>query len=153
MSRWVREATQRGGLLVPKDRLRQNVPVTLDGERIMVDKPIEYDTTPVWVQGEALDPVWWRGRQWAVTRHGLECLNGAYEIAADRLDENISRHGWPAQLAAKIWTDYPDFATAWLVAIAMHGTEVDPTDVHAALERGQAVVDRHAQWLRDHPDD
>ena len=84
------------------------------------------DRSPVHVRGEALDPIWWRGRQLAVTAFGLECLDGTYTIAANRLTENIEVFGWPAHMAGKIWIDNDDFATAWLVALALHGAEIEP---------------------------
>ncbi len=39
-------------------------------------KPIAYDKTDVKLRGEPLDEVWWQGRQWAVTAHGLEARDG-----------------------------------------------------------------------------
>ncbi len=59
------------------------------------DGPIEYDQTPVHVRGEPLAPVWWRGRQWAVTEFGLERLDGTYAVEAARLAE-----GWTSPGAA-----------------------------------------------------
>jgi hypothetical protein len=37
---------------------------------------VEMDTTSVACRGEALREIWWRGRQWAVTSYGIECLDG-----------------------------------------------------------------------------
>jgi hypothetical protein len=95
------------------------------------DRPIEMDTTPVKVRGEPLDPVWWRGRQWAVTAFGIEKLDGTYTIAADRLRENIGTWPWTSQICMKTWADTPDFMTAWLVALALHGA--DTTGVRDAI--------------------
>jgi hypothetical protein len=70
---------------------------------------------------EALHPMLWRGRQWAVTEYGIECLGGTYCIEAKRLVEDIQDWGWPAHMAEKDWVDRDEFATAWLVALALHG--------------------------------
>ena len=45
---------------------------------------IELDGQPVGVRGEALDEVWWRGRQWADTAFGIEKLDGTYLADAAR---------------------------------------------------------------------
>jgi hypothetical protein len=87
------------------------------------DRPIEMDTTPVKLRAETLDPIWWRGRQWAVTAFGIEKLDGTYTIAADRLRENVAEWPWTSQMAMKNWVDVPDFMTAWLVALALHGAD------------------------------
>lgn len=88
------------------------------------DRPVEIDRTPVMVRGENLHAVWWRGRQWAVTAYGIECLDGTYTIEADRLAEAIDVQCWPAHMGNKTWCDPEEFATAWLVALALHGTQV-----------------------------
>jgi hypothetical protein len=82
---------------------------------------IETDTTPIHVTGDALDTIWWRGKQWAVTEYGVEALNGTYSIAASRLTEDMKESGWPSHMAAKEWVNLPDFLTAWLVGLALHG--------------------------------
>jgi hypothetical protein len=82
---------------------------------------IELSREPVHVRGEELGEVWWRGHQWAVTAHGIECLDGTYPIAAHRLlDERDGAYNWPEQ-AGKIWVDVDEFATAWMIAILLHG--------------------------------
>jgi len=97
------------------------------------EQPIEMDTTPVKVRGEKLDQVIWRGRQWAVTEFGVECLDGTYAFAADRLAENINAHSWLAQVGGKTWVDTEDFATAWLVALAVHGSKATPEQIRKAI--------------------
>lgn len=87
------------------------------------DRPVVMDATPVECRGEALDPIWWRGRQWAVTEHGLESLDGLYAIAKQRLREGIEGHGWVQHMAEKGWVDRDDFATAWLVGLVLHGDQ------------------------------
>ena len=82
---------------------------------------IEMDTTPVRVRGDALHPVWWRGRQWAVTELGVEALDGTYFFEARRLVEDIEVHPWPLHMAEKNWVDVDDFTTAWMVALVLHG--------------------------------
>lgn len=85
------------------------------------DHPVAIDSTPVKVRGEALAPIWWRGRQWAVTEFGLECLDGTYPIEKSRLREGLEKHCWPEHMTEKNWVNADDFITAWLVALAMHG--------------------------------
>jgi hypothetical protein len=76
------------------------------------DTPILMDDTPVTVSvwGEALNPIWWRGRQWAVTDYGIECLDGTYVIEANRLHHpgSPTNHNWPEQLCDKDWVDVDD---------------------------------------------
>src|SRR4051812_38096408 len=97
------------------------------------DQPIVMDAAWVKCRGEALDKIWWQGRQWAVTEFGLEARDGTYTIKADRLAENIE-HAWPVHVCAKNWVDRDDFRTAWLVALVMHGTFVSPVQVMAAIQ-------------------
>jgi hypothetical protein len=78
------------------------------------------DTTSVACRGEALREIWWRGRQWAVTSYGIECLDGTYSFEAKRLAEGLHSSGpveasWCVSMAEKGWVDVDDFATAWLV--------------------------------------
>jgi hypothetical protein len=72
------------------------------------------------VRGDALGALWWRGAQWAVTEHGIECLDGTYSIAKDRLLEGPRNWRWPGQLSTKTWVDIDEFTTAWLIALALH---------------------------------
>jgi hypothetical protein len=90
--------------------------------------PIAMDKTPVPVLGDPLGEMWWRGRQWAVTDHGIERLDGLYFIAADRLAEKILVHGWPAHMTEKSWTDTEDFLTAWLIALPLHSDTIPKSD-------------------------
>lgn len=53
---------------------------------------------------------------------GIECLDGQYHIPKERLLEGIGcDHSWPQHMSEKTWNDNDEFATAWLVAIVMHG--------------------------------
>lgn len=85
-------------------------------------KGILHDTTPVKNTGDALGRIWWQGRQWAVTSDGVEARDGCYHIAANRVLENIDVHAWVSHMAEKDWVDLEDFATAWLVAVALHNS-------------------------------
>jgi hypothetical protein len=102
---------------------------------------IALDDTPVRVSpiGNPLGVVWWRGRYWAVTDYGIERLDGLYIIEAHRLRE-LERRGdwsWPQQIAAKGMGDSDEFATAWLVALVLHG-KAEPEDAKAI----RAILDR-----------
>jgi hypothetical protein len=93
---------------------------------------IEHDATLVKNRGEKLNEIWWQGRQWAVTSHGIECRDGTYVIAKARLrEEHTNQHpySWIAHLSEKSWIDLDDFATAYFVACAMHGHKLSPKEV------------------------
>jgi hypothetical protein len=101
---------------------------------------IELDTTPIrpHVMGNRLGQVWWRGSRWAVTEDGIERLDGLYIIEAARLREQENRGwSWPQQIAAKGMGDIEEFATAWLVALVLHG-KAKPEDAPAIRE----IIDR-----------
>lgn len=99
-------------------------------------RAIKHDTTHVERRGEVLDEVWWQGRQWAVTSYGIERRDGTYAIEADRLAQGHipGVPFWPAQLAGKTHTDLPDFLTAYLVAVALHGVSVGHNGLRRAIE-------------------
>ncbi len=110
------------------------------------DSPVEYDATPVFVRGDALHQILWRGRQWAVTTYGIERLDGTYPIAADRITEDLGTKGyggWPCHMGEKVWCDNDDFVTAWLVAQALHGKD-------AKFVR-DAVANAHPQRPKETP--
>ena len=74
-------------------------------------------------RGEPLDEIWWRGRQWAVTAHGLECLDGCYHIEASRLAERAPETNapeWLLHMGEKNWVDVADFTAAFLIALVLH---------------------------------
>ncbi len=87
-------------------------------------KYIAIDNTEIKNLGDPLDPILWRGRQWAVTEFGIEALNGQYYIAKERLTENIKAHSWLQYIAEKPWVDIHDFTTAWLVALGLFEADV-----------------------------
>lgn len=97
---------------------------------------IETNSDPVQMRGEALDEVWWRGKQWAVTAFGIECLDGTYHVAADRLTHD-PEHPWPLHMASKKWVDIDEFVTAWMVALLLHqrAGRVDPVAVRELFGR------------------
>lgn len=104
------------------------------------------DDGAVKLRGETLSEIWWQGRQWAVTSHGIEARDGTYTIAKDRLrDGHTNEHpySWIGHLSGKSWMDLDDFATAYFVAIAMHGqrltrSEVSLLDLHMRKAREAA---------------
>ena len=103
-------------------------------------QPIALDTTPMKVRGEALHPVLWRGRQWA---------DGGYAIEAKRLTQDIETWGWPAHMAEKDGIDSDEFATAWLVALVLHGKKASTAAIKAALARPQPVTHHTRSIDRD----
>ncbi len=83
-------------------------------------EPPSYEsTTDVCVTGEALNhPIYWKGRQWAVTGFGIEARDGKYVIKGQRIWEDNSGHGWVHQMAEKEWVDLSDFVEALRLARA-----------------------------------
>ena len=67
-------------------------------------------------EGRLSQPVYWRGRQWAVTAYGIECRERQYWIEHRRIWEDEERHGWVRHLAIKNWVDLADFAEALRIA-------------------------------------
>jgi hypothetical protein len=58
-------------------------------------------------------PVYWRGRQWAVTSYGIEALDGTYHIAKGREWQDEDRgYGWVHHMEEKEWVDLGDFTEA-----------------------------------------
>lgn len=65
-------------------------------------------------------PVQWQGRQWAVTRYGIEALNGLYHVPfADVPEAEAGRPRWLDDLLRRYGTDRDDLAAAVTVARAM----------------------------------
>jgi len=85
------------------------------------------------MRGEELSEIWWRGKQWAVTAYGVECLDGTYHFEKKRVLENMGdgsapqTRWWPHHMAEKEWVDLDEFATAWLIAILLYrqGSKAD----------------------------
>lgn len=89
--------------------------------------PIVIDDMPVKVCGDAPTQIWWQGKQWAVTEHGIECRDGTYAIPANELTYDLdggTNHGWIEQMLSKGWVDMDDFRTAYFVALSMHGHQL-----------------------------
>lgn len=102
-------------------------------KRILVPRSIRLDSFPYRDLRHNTEEIWWSGRQWAVTAYGIERLDGTYPIEKTRLFENLPRYSWPEHMGGKTWADNDDFATAWLVAIALHGAR--GVDLRDALRR------------------
>ena len=78
-------------------------------------------STVVRCRGQRLSyPIYWRGRQWAVTRYGVECRDGFYCIEISRIWEdefNSQLYGWVEHMACtKDWVDVGDFVEALRLA-------------------------------------
>lgn len=80
--------------------------------------------------------IWWRGRQWAVTAYGIECLDGTYAIDAKRLGmmRTPSQAEWPAHMAEKEWVDMEDFMRAFSIALIRHKVKSHNVVVATAFE-------------------
>lgn len=112
------------------DLLRNLSPRPTRGEA-----PIQMDDTPVPLRSDPLDQILWRGRQWAVTKYGLERLDGTYPIDAARLLQDPEQGGFPAHVSRKLWADVDDFLTAWLVALALHGVQASAETVRDMIAK------------------
>lgn len=87
--------------------------------RQTTEPPAYESTTEVRVTGEPLaEPVYWRGKQWAVTSYGIEARDGKYPIAGNRVWEETQGHGWIEHMSEKGWVDIHDFAEALRIARA-----------------------------------
>ena len=102
--------------LLPPPRRRRGVE---GGARVELSREL------VKVRGESLDEIWWRGKQWAVTAYGIECLDGCYFIEKTRFLEGLTEkphpYPWPLHMAEKNWVDVDEFTTAWMIGILLHG--------------------------------
>jgi hypothetical protein len=101
--------------MVSKSELR-----LLNERALQTTEPPSYDSKDeVRVTGEALaQPVFWTGRQWAVTKFGIEARDGKYPIAGSRAWEDSNGHGWLEHMAEKDWVDIHDFTEALRLARA-----------------------------------
>ena len=116
-------------------------------------EPVIYADNPVAPGGEALHPIYWQGREWAVTAHGIERRDGRYPIEASRLCEKHDGDGGGRRIARAIhgsaisekkgW-DLADFATAFFVACAMHGVRLSPAEVEMLRDQYGWRIDEAA---------
>lgn len=91
---------------------------SLIARSLMVDEPPAYHSEdPVRLRSEPLsEPIYWTGRQWAVTGHGVEARDGTYSIARDRLWQHNEGYETVAHMSEKDWVDLPDFVEALRLA-------------------------------------
>jgi hypothetical protein len=85
--------------------------------------------------GELTEPVYWRGKQWAVTGYGIEGLKdwAYYNIEASQLTMQ-DRDGlsmWPDHMAEKNDINTVDFNRALLKAIEIHKPNLPPKAIDA----------------------
>lgn len=101
--------------MVTKSELKELV-----ARALQTAEPPAYESkAEVRVTGEQIDePIYWKGRQWAVTRYGIEARDGTYPIAGDRVweDDYGNGHGWIKHMSDKEWVDLPDFVEALRLA-------------------------------------
>jgi hypothetical protein len=75
--------------------------------------PIRISDVEVANHGDPLtEPIFWIGKQWAVTGYGVECRDGTYFIEAKRLWQDEPDWGWKKHMAEKDWVDLADFSAA-----------------------------------------
>lgn len=61
-------------------------------------------------------PIYWQGKQWAVTAFGIEARDGSYPIKSDRIWDDNDEHGWIDQIAENGRFNVRDFAEALRLA-------------------------------------
>jgi hypothetical protein len=67
-------------------------------------------------------PVYYIGKQWAVTGHGIEEVRSNvshhpyYHIGFESLGLNVGDGSWPHHMASKKWVDTADFKKAFEIA-------------------------------------
>lgn len=79
------------------------------------------DTAPEYpVLTDDLSPIMWKGRQWAVTEHGIERCDGKhYAIHKGQLRMHRGK-SWMGHMEGKGWVDLHDFANALGMAFLFH---------------------------------
>jgi hypothetical protein len=70
--------------------------------------------------GRLTKPIYWQGRQWAVTGYGVEARDGCYAVPRLNLWDDEFRHCWLRHMAQKNWVDLADFAEALRIARRHH---------------------------------
>jgi hypothetical protein len=63
------------------------------------------------------EPIYWHGRQWAVTAYGVEALNGCYRIAWRDLRDEPARKRLLDQMRDHYWVHLDDFKEALAVSV------------------------------------
>jgi hypothetical protein len=114
-----REACEAALMYDPAEDARTSLADNLaEAARDLTRPPGPQSTDRVKLRSEPLStPIYWQGHQWAVTSHGVECRDGTYYIAKDRLwESDDTDHGWVHHMADKNWVDLADFAEALHVA-------------------------------------
>jgi hypothetical protein len=94
------------------------------GIRDLIARALNTDAPPVYeahdtvrCMGEVLSkPVYWTGKQWAVTAFGIEARDGKYAIEGKRVWDEEEEYGWIRNMGEKEWVDMRDFAEALRLA-------------------------------------
>jgi hypothetical protein len=71
--------------------------------------------------GALSEPVYWRGKQWAVTAYGIEEVGGRYAVPKERLRSM----DWCSHMLEKMWVDAAEFREAFRRAEAVFGLDTD----------------------------
>lgn len=84
---------------------------------------------------DASVPVYYVGKQWAVTRYGIEQIRDDadpirpyYHIQANALGQPMGEGGWPGHMANKTWVDVVDFIRAFEIAKEVHAEGLEGED-------------------------
>jgi hypothetical protein len=97
-------------------------------------KSIVFESMPESVRAKLMEcrvdmPVYYVGRQWAVTSYGIEQIADEvgvkpyYHIHASSLRQSMGEGGWVGHMAGKRWVDTDDFSKAYEIALRVHPEE------------------------------
>lgn len=127
------------GYLMRRDNLR--FPEAVEKIAKVMNMSSEGEQSPDPHRGAALHPILWQGSQWAVTTYGIEARDGSYPIEKSRLKEDhAGGDSWISHVGEKTWVNVDDFATAFFVACALHGTRLTKKEV--------AMLRKHIEQAR-----
>jgi hypothetical protein len=108
----------REAIMTEKEARRSEVERLVELARDLTAPPHYQCEATRWVcESHLSKPVFWRGRQWAVTGYGVERRDrNRYWIDHRRLWDDERGFGWVRHMAEKNWVDIADFAEALRLA-------------------------------------
>ena len=105
-------------------------------------------------ENELSKPVFWSGRQWAVTSYGLEVVGKPYHYCIPKAElcllafDNSGLLQWPEHMFRKRWCDTYDFGRAFCEAVTVHALEKRlPSDWNSLLLT--SIEKSNAVWAYD----
>lgn len=67
----------------------------------------------------------YKGKQWAVTKYGIEAIDGRYDIKKSAIKTRHEKFdwSWPRHMGEKNWVDVDDFIDVLQAAMKIHFNE------------------------------